>query len=80
MRTEVYEQIETILLECGIEEDKINSKDFISEDVLDSLTMAEIIIAIEDVFKIEIDAEEIIPDNFMNIYTICELTEKYFVK
>lgn len=80
MRTETYEQIERILLECGIEEDKINSNDFLSEDILDSLTMAEIIIAIEDVFKIEIDAEEIIPDNFMNISTICELTEKYFLK
>lgn len=77
MQENMKEKIEAILLECGIDEDKVHSKDFISEDILDSLTMAEIIIAIEDTFQTEIDAEEIVPENFVNISTISALIEKY---
>jgi acyl carrier protein len=72
----MYEQIRNILLACEIEEEKIDSDDYIKEDILDSLTMAEIIIAIEDLYAIEIDAEEIIPENFKNINTIIEVVKK----
>lgn len=74
---EIIEKIKRILLDCGIEDKIIDSNDFIREEILDSLKMAEIIIAIEDTFLIEIDAEEIIPENFMNVHTISKLTEKY---
>lgn len=72
----MYEQIRNILLACEIEEEKIDSDDYIKEDILDSLTMAEIIVAIEDLYAIEIDAEEIIPENFKNINTIIEVVKK----
>lgn len=71
----MYEHIRNILLECEIEEEKIDSDDYIKEDILNSLTMAEIIIAIEDLYAIEIDAENIIPENFKNINTIIELVK-----
>lgn len=77
MQENMNAKIEEILLECGIDKDKIHSNDFLSEDILDSLTMAEIIITIEDVFQTEIDVEEIIPENFVNISTISALIEKY---
>jgi acyl carrier protein len=64
------------LLECEIEEEKIDSDDYVRDEILDSLTMAEIIIAIEDLYSIEIDAEEIIPENFKNIDTIVKLVDK----
>lgn len=74
----IYEKkIELILLECGVEEDKLHCKDFISEEILDSLTMAEIIITIEEIFHVEIDVEELIPENFVNITTISALIERY---
>lgn len=73
----MYEQLKKILLDCGVDEGKVDSTDFIKEDILDSLTMAEIIIAVEDLYSIEIDPEEIIPDNFVNIQTICDLVVKY---
>ncbi len=73
----MYEQLKKILLDCGVDEGKVDSTDFIREDILDSLTMAEIIIAVEDLYSIEIDPEEIIPDNFVNIQTICDLVVKY---
>ena len=77
MQKDIYKKIETILLECGVEEDKIHCKDFISEDILDSLTMAEIIVTVEDEFNIEIDVEDLLPENFVNILTINALIEKY---
>lgn len=70
-------KIEEILIQCGVAEEMIYCDNFISQDILDSLTMAEIIIAIEDMFGIEIDVEEIIPENFINIHTISKLVEKY---
>ncbi len=76
-KLEMYEQLKKILLDCGVDEGKVDSTDFIREDILDSLTMAEIIIAVEDLYSIEIDPEEIIPDNFVNIQTICDLVVKY---
>ena len=77
MQNEIYKKIEEILLECGVEEDVIHCNDFIASDVMDSLTMAEIIITIEEVFQTEIDPEEIIPENFVNISTISALIERY---
>lgn len=70
-------KIEEILIQCGIEENMVHCDNLVSQDVLDSLTMAEIIISLEDTFNIEIDAEEIIPDNFININTIVQLVKKY---
>lgn len=40
--------------------------------------MAEIVIALEDTFNIEIEAEEIIPENFINLNTISKLVEKHY--
>lgn len=76
MQANVKEKIQEILIDCGIDKDRICSNDFVSEGVLDSLTMAEIIVAIEDVFQIEIDADEIVPENFQNVSTISNLIEK----
>lgn len=70
-------KIEEILIQCGIEENMVHCDNLVSQDVLDSLTMAEIIISLEDTFNIEIDAEEIIPDNFININAIIKLVKKY---
>lgn len=74
------EQLRKILLDCGIEEEKIDSRDYIKEDILDSLTMAGIIIAIEDLHSIEIDEEDIVPENFLNLDTICNLVERCIKK
>ncbi len=65
-----------ILSECGVEEKNILCADYITNNLLDSLMMAEIVIAIEDSFNIEIDGDDIIPDNFKNIDTIVEMVIK----
>ncbi len=65
-----------ILSECGVEEKNVLCTDYITNDLLDSLMMAEIVIAIEDNFNIEIDGDDIIPDNFKNVDTIVEMVMK----
>lgn len=70
-------QLEIILRDCGIDEAYIECGDYISADIIDSLTMAEIIIAIEDKYKIEIDPEEIVPENFLNLEAIVKLVSHY---
>lgn len=69
-------KIVDILLECGVEEKDVLCKDYITNDLLDSLMMAEIVIAIEDSFNIEIDGDDIIPDNFKNVDTIADMVMK----
>ena len=78
MKKDENEIIENILIQCGIGEGIVYCDNFISQDILDSLTMAEIVIALEDTFNIEIDAEEIIPENFINLNTISKLVEKHY--
>ena len=65
-----------ILSECRVEEKNVLCTDYITNDLLDSLMMAEIVIAIEDNFNIEIDGDDIIPDNFKNVDTIVEMVMK----
>ena len=72
MRKKIVE----ILLECGVEEKNVECIDYITSDLLDSLMMAEIVIAIEDSFNIEIDGYDIIPDNFKNVDTIVAMVVK----
>ncbi len=68
-----------ILLECGVEEKSVLCRDFITNNILDSLIMAEIVISIEDNFNIEINGEDITPDHFKNIDTIVEMVRHYDV-
>lgn len=44
--------------------------------LIDSLAVVEIVVALEDKFDIEIDAEDIIGENFNSVATIKALVEK----
>lgn len=70
------DKIEQILLSVGLEPEEIKKSDFVEKEIIDSIMMAEIIIEIEDEFGIEIDAEDIIPENFRNIDAIINLVCK----
>lgn len=73
------DKIEQILLSAGMDGEQIREDDFIGKEILDSIMMAEIIIGLEDGFRIEIDAEDIVPDHFRNISAIIDLVNKYSV-
>lgn len=51
--------------------------DLLMSEVLDSLGIVTLIGRIEEEYKIEIDADDIIPENFETINSITKLIEKY---
>lgn len=63
----------------------INGKDRISDfnmdlfenDMLDSLWIAQLVAALEENFNIEIDPEDILPENFSTVNEISALVRKY---
>jgi len=63
----------------------INGKDWISDfdldlfesDMLDSLGIAQLVAALEETFNIEIDPEDILPENFSTVNEISALVRKY---
>lgn len=77
---DIKEQIVEILLKCEMTEKEVYDDNFIEHEVLDSMQIAEIIMEIEDVFSIEIDGDDIVPDNFINIESIVDLVNKTKVK
>ena len=77
---DIKEQIVEILLKCEMTEKEVYDDNFIEHEVLDSMQIAEIIMEIEEAFSIEIDGDDIVPDNFINIESIVELVNKTKVK
>ena len=45
--------------------------------IIDSFDMANIVAALEENFNIEIDGEDIVPENFMSVKNITEMIGKY---
>ena len=64
---------------------EINGKDAVTDfdadlfvnDMLDSLGVAQLVAGLEDIFNIEIDPEDILPENFSTINEIDVLVHKY---
>lgn len=64
---------------------EINGKDAVTDfdsdlfanDMLDSLGVAQLVAGLEDIFGIEIDPEDILPENFSTVNEIDALVNKY---
>lgn len=56
--------------------DKLDSNTLISDGVLDSLDIMNLIIKLEEEFEIEIDPEDVLSENFESIDTIVALINK----
>lgn len=50
--------------------------DLIEEGIINSFVIVNIVMELEDTFDIEIDAEEVIAENFQNVEKIIELVER----
>lgn len=74
----MQEKIAALLKEIN---DKDDVKDFnlnlFENDMLDSLGIAQLVASMEETFQIEIDPEDILPENFSTINEISALVEKY---
>lgn len=57
--------------------DLIKCDDLITTGIIDSLQIVEIIAAIEDEYNIQIEGDDIDPDNFVNVITMKKMVDKY---
>lgn len=71
------DQIVKILLSCGMSLGDVENENYIANELLESLQIAEIVMGIEDEFEIEIDGDDIIPENFENINMIEKMVMRY---
>jgi D-alanine--poly(phosphoribitol) ligase subunit 2 len=62
--------IKKILSEIVPEFDEYSGNDMIKDELLDSMQILEIIAEVEEEFKIEIPAEEMVGDNFRSVEAI----------
>lgn len=70
------EKLLTILNRVKPEVDFKSAFDLVDEGVLDSIDIVSIISEIESVYGIEIDPDEIDPDNFQSASAMLEMIEK----
>jgi acyl carrier protein len=68
----LYEILENIRPEINFKE----ASNFIENDILDSLDIIKLVVALEEEFSISIDAEEVVPENFESIQFITKLILK----
>lgn len=70
------EKICEVLAGLRPEFDFSTSSNFIEDGMLDSFDIVSLVTELEDVFGINIDGEDIIPDNFNSIESIAQLVKK----
>lgn len=51
-------------------------KDLLLNDVIDSFDIVAMMVELEDAFDIEIDAEDVTPENFKTVDSIIEVVER----
>ena len=73
------DNIKEILKEIRSDVDFNSSENFIDEELLDILDMIKLISLIDNKFEISIEAEDIVPENFISINTINNLINKYLL-
>ena len=72
----MQEEIAAMLKELRPEHDFENSLAFIEEGLLDSFDIISLVDMLEEKYNVEIDALDILPENFQTIGTIQALVKK----
>ena len=75
----MMENIKEILKEIRSDVDFNSSENFIEDELLDSLDIIKLISLLDNTFEISIEAEDIVPENFISINTINDLISKYLL-
>lgn len=52
-------------------------EDLFASGIMDSFGVVRLVTELEAKFSVEIDPEDILPENFLNISAICELLKRY---
>lgn len=66
----------SILQEIRPDVDFVNEKKLIDDSILDSFDIISIVSELNDAYDIEIDVEDLEPDNFNTVEAMLELIEK----
>ncbi len=74
LKDSIYELLENIKADAKNVSEEEN---LFTSGILDSLGMAMLIPAIEEKFDIEVDVDDIEPENFISVSAICEFLDKY---
>lgn len=64
------------ILQDANDEIELDSTSLIDEGLLDSFDVVTVVREIEEAFEIEIDAKDVVPENFNSIAAICALVER----
>lgn len=72
MTDKIYEILNGIRPECDFR----NTKDFLADQLLQSLDIVLLVSALEEAFSIQIDALDIVPEYFVSVSSILELIQK----
>jgi len=73
-------KILSLLVEIEPMRDFTQSIDFINDGFLDSIGVISLVGLLESEFYIDIDGDDIIPENFINIDAIVRMINKYTAK
>lgn len=70
------EKIIEILRQVNEDIPGYKGKDMVEDGIIDSLEIMEIVAAVESEFHIEMEADDIVPENFADVEAIIRLIEK----
>lgn len=72
----IKEQVNAIMREIKPTKDLSNVEDIIESGYLDSFELMSLIAQLADTFNIEIDVDEIVPENFNSVDAITAMVER----
>lgn len=77
MKNQLTDTVIKALLDSEVQKQDIYNDDYIKNEILDSMQVVELITALENSFDIEIDPDDIIPENFVNIDAVEKMVKRY---
>lgn len=74
---EIQEKVLKIIREINNKVPEGVDIDLLSNGYLDSFSLANLVVELEEAFDIEIKGEDIVPENFINILNITTMIKRY---
>lgn len=76
MEKSIRERVLDAICEVNDEIMENQDKDLLLNDIIDSFDIVAMMVELEDAFEIEIEAEDVTPDNFRTVDSIVEVVER----
>ena len=73
----INEEVYELLREINNDIPEDDDLDLLGSGIIDSFDVVNIVAGLEEKFQIEIDAEDIVPENFSKLVEIIHLVKKY---